>query len=405
MSDQIEQPVYLGVPITGHTLTKEEEADPYTSKIGGKPAWLRPVKPIATNGDRKDSDGDVSEFACPKCKSCSQTRLLSQLHCPLTVFDRILYVFMCLKCSHKTDESYVFCLRSQQYNPDYEEAVSAGGGEEEVRDKGPMFAVDDDDGWGDETEEPVPAAAAPSPPVVEAPVAVPKYEVYNTATREDQRDSNMAVTTTALPGLALDTFEEPKDESTKRKQKKHHSMIVDDVPSTIEEAEALIQRNMGGAGDEGDVVEGNDNTDDATEEGTVDEKQMDDFVKRMGRCPSQCVRWSPDGVPLTTTVSKQPPRASDIPHCEECGAPRRFEFQLMPPTLYFFDKLAPQQKHQSLPKMAGDANPKQVQELMNKLSQKDDPHFSTVSVFTCSESCYFRRMTAAVEYVHVEPEQ
>ena len=400
-----EQPVYIGVPITSHLLSKEEDGDPYTSKLGGKPAWLRPVKPISTPEDRRSMDDSQSEFACPKCRSCSQTKLVSQLHCPLAVFDRILYVFMCMRCSHSLDESFLFCLRSQLYNPDYEAEQPAGVEAETPQDKGPMFAVEEDDGWGEEPTSQMPAQPTPSP-VAEAPTRPsPIFEVYPTATREDQRDSNVSVTTTALPSLALDTFEEPNDEAHKRKQRKHMS-LVDAVPTTLEEAEALIEKNLaavgGGTGD-GEVVEGNDNADDATGDGTADERQMDEFVKRMGRYPSQCVRWSPGGVPLSITASKQAPKPSEVPHCEQCGAPRRFEFQLMPPTLYFLEKFGP--NLQTLPKLAPDANPKQVQDLMNKLSSREDPHFSTVTVYTCSENCYLRKQTASVEFLHVEPEQ
>ena len=60
-----------------------------------------------------------------------------------------------------------------------------------------------------------------------------------------------------------------------------------------------------------------------------------EFQERVAKAPSQCIRYCfEDGVePLLP--NKQHPNLQDIPDCERCGAPRRFEFQVLPQLLHF----------------------------------------------------------------------
>lgn len=55
------------------------------------------------------------------------------------------------------------------------------------------------------------------------------------------------------------------------------------------------------------------------------------FQARVGKEPSQCLRYCFDAAakPLWPS-SKNIPGPADIPSCERCGAPRQFEFQVMP---------------------------------------------------------------------------
>ncbi|KAL4421136.1 hypothetical protein ABPG77_001531 [Micractinium sp. CCAP 211/92] len=85
------------------------------------------------------------------------------------------------------------------------------------------------------------------------------------------------------------------------------------------------------------------------------------FQARVGKEPSQCLRYCFDAAakPLWPS-SKNIPGPADIPICERCGAPRQFEFQVMPQMIV----------HLGVP--------------------ADDPaapDWGTIAVYSCSASC------------------
>ncbi|XP_055504776.1 programmed cell death protein 2-like [Leucoraja erinacea] len=84
------------------------------------------------------------------------------------------------------------------------------------------------------------------------------------------------------------------------------------------------------------------------------------FLKRISSCPEQVLRYSWSGRPLL--LSPLPACAgAAAPVCEICGAPRVFEFQLMPALVSLLQSV--------------DATEASVE-------------FGTVLVFTCEESCW-----------------
>ena len=59
------------------------------------------------------------------------------------------------------------------------------------------------------------------------------------------------------------------------------------------------------------------------------------FAKRLRRAPQQCARRDPDGEPLWPN-----PKGPEPAVCEACGAPRRFELQLMAPLVATLEEAA-----------------------------------------------------------------
>ncbi|CAG8447031.1 4286_t:CDS:2 [Funneliformis caledonium] len=90
-------------------ISSQEDHDPYTTKIGGKPTWLRKTHPLSH---------DVII-----CKNCDKDMfLLFQGYVPLegSVYDRVIYVFGCnqQKCMKKSGSFRAF--RAHRKDEDYE---------------------------------------------------------------------------------------------------------------------------------------------------------------------------------------------------------------------------------------------------------------------------------------------
>ena len=60
-----------------------------------------------------------------------------------------------------------------------------------------------------------------------------------------------------------------------------------------------------------------------------------EFQERIAKAPSQCIRYCFDEGVEPLLPNKQYLNLQDIPNCERCGAPRRFEFQVLPQLLHF----------------------------------------------------------------------
>ena len=86
-----------------------------------------------------------------------------------------------------------------------------------------------------------------------------------------------------------------------------------------------------------------------------------DFSARVSRAPSQCVRYTfaPHASPLWAGRQGRP-GPSDVPACERCGGPRRFEFQTMP---------------QAITYLGVDS------------ADMDAPDWASLAVYTCTASC------------------
>ncbi|GBG28088.1 Programmed cell death protein 2 [Hondaea fermentalgiana] len=125
----------------------------------------------------------------------------------------------------------------------------------------------------------------------------------------------------------------------------------DDVYGRLGEDDAkLTQRNLAG------IVAGKDET--LRKKMQSYDKTFEAFQERVGRDPTQCIRYCRWPAPQTRKAPlwlSARDQCADVPACEACGAPRRFEFQILPQSLHFLRDL--------------------------------DMDFGTICIYTCTRSC------------------
>lgn len=83
----------------------------------------------------------------------------------------------------------------------------------------------------------------------------------------------------------------------------------------------------------------------------------------------------PFGAPLWLTAANQPSAAGDVPPCQRCGAPRAFEFQVMPQLLNFVNPEADSELRERTAALLGSPD------------AGIDLDFGTIAVYTCTASC------------------
>ncbi|GAB2269731.1 hypothetical protein Dimus_004652 [Dionaea muscipula] len=95
-------------------------------------------------------------------------------------------------------------------------------------------------------------------------------------------------------------------------------------------------------------------------EGNDDKRSWASFEERIAKDPNQILRCSKggNGKPLWPKLTGRPSKA-DIPACQYCGGPLRFEFQIMPQLLYYF----------------------------NVENEADSLDWATIAAYTCAASC------------------
>ncbi|CCW60747.1 unnamed protein product [Phytomonas sp. EM1] len=391
-----EQKIWLGVP-QGKDAT-EDVLDPFTSKVGGHAALFRDVP----NEALKDY------FGCPKCGLVNHVSLLAQLYAPLDCYDRVLYILTCAKCgvlcgpsatglhpslpkgrvpagnkknttppisSKPTSTSFCFALRSQNFNSCYyKEMVERAEQERRAaeeragskrRDCGNMLFQEEAD-W-DDISEPcgadIPIDVTSAPTQMENSELDPQSDTSLLPLMTIKEEPSFALCKsgclaplkgcTFTNGIPLNIFIEPQvkkenfgstEDQLREAQKKYGEGAALDTTSFEEDDESPVERCVR------------------------------KYVERVSRVQTQCVRWSPDGEPLRSSLS-----VINVPLCPLCGAERRFELQLTSPLVYFLT--------------------------MHKGEEKNDTlHFSNVLLYTCRKNCYSEATPYAQEYVVVEEE-
>lgn len=118
---------------------------------------------------------------------------------------------------------------------------------------------------------------------------------------------------------------------------------------------------------------------------------MNKFRKRTRCEPQQCIRYDRDAVdtPLWVSASHQP-TDTDVPACESCGAPRTFEFQIMPQAISFLLGYE-DGKHDDVEEGngAGGDGGERGEGVKRSVKQAalEGLDFGTIAVYTCSKSC------------------
>ncbi|RNE98604.1 pre-rRNA-processing protein TSR4 [Trypanosoma rangeli] len=334
--------VWLGTPVTS---AGKDLCSVYTSRIGGTATLFREAT-------------DNTVFRCPKCCGMHAVSLLAQVYAPLEVYDRVLYVLTCSSCS-TAQNSFCFVLRSQNFNPAYANALKPPE-QQGCKEDGALFEVNADwgdgvdEGWG--TEDEADAGAGSSTSKNQNSTAGMAAEAITEDTHSTEEPAALAppgsrpsIKGVGFPCFVLDVFEEPPKLAAKS--------------STFKNELQETQKKYGDNVVEMTIIEDDDEP--------LPEKCLRKYVERIGRAPSQCVRWAPGQEPLRSSVV-----TVAAPRCPYCNKERRYELQLTSPIIYFLTNTKGPRRH-SL-------------------------HFGNVLVFTCSGNC--NTEAYASEYCVVEDE-
>eukprot|EP00755_Sulcionema_specki_P008125 Sspe_Gene.40075::Locus_19317_Transcript_1_1_Confidence_1.000_Length_1147::g.40075::m.40075/K14801/TSR4; pre-rRNA-processing protein TSR4 len=332
--------VTLGVACPEWAPTPEETT-PYLSKIGGEPLWLHPIS------------GRV-----PKCRLCRRKLfLVAQLCVPVDGIDRILYILACNASPCQLHRGAWLVLRSTVPPVTEEKKDDAGP-------SGSTFAVDDD--WGDDEGDTdgfggggFGAMASESDEKKGEGAGV--AEVRNQVWEEDGCTGEGGG---VFPMTPLDIFYEPED----------CAPGTSAPPSAVAAAEPTTSGEKEGFADEG-----------YEKTGSTAQRAFLKFTKRIARVPRQVVRWSHKGTPLSIAGEKFPPP----PPCENCGAPRVFEAQLLSTALAFLNP----HDFPGAEIPPPNATPLSVGGLS----------FGVATIFSCSASCYPGE-DYVEEYIRVDDE-
>ena len=359
-------------------------------KIGGKPSWLNPrdvpAGPLRCRActKRNEAKGNVDGIGADdsnnKAKEATTMRFLCQTYCPAdeestpsnaAAFHRTLYVFACpsTECSTNPTSESVLILRGQlpQDNDFYPRST---------KDR-----EDDFDNWT-QNESEVHGVNLCAVCGCKAGGRCPKQNLwfcgkdhqkeYNKHAKDGDEKRDLSH---SLPSVYAESELVVEDEPTSKKttadEEERLRQEMDKVAmfSTSDEGKkkSKIVEEMD---DDGVEDDGNDEEEDldknleqtdlndmtgAAGTGTSDAATLE-FYSRIGRgdgdVKEQCLRYcrwketnvgaddddddeeAKEGGPLWVSSSNVPSE-NDIPPCEHCGAPRKFELQIMPQMLNY----------------------------------------------------------------------
>lgn len=270
-----EEDVELGLP--DGPLLNDEQIDPFVTKIGGKPTWLRPTP--ATE----------QQLTCTAC--AAQLYLLLQMDCPLngraSDVDRVIYVF---GCNSRT------CTESGQAGV-VRVVVQCLEKAEVKRPKASLSAPKAL--WDD-----LLASSA-----LESSLS--HLDLEETAPAPTQTTGHFSSDyPCGFPATALHIVDEliaihskPRNKSTPDLER---MMAEADVNGDTWQGEVYEKMSVAGY-----------------------DKTFKNFHNQVSHYPRQCVRYCPKGRPLLFSSDPIP----EIPPCPVCFKPRRFDLQLMPAVL------------------------------------------------------------------------
>ena len=306
----------------------------FLSKMGGRPAWLDPAQlPVESTELRCKPTGEPLRF-------------LLQLYAPTEddeprAFHRALYLFISPKGARLAEPGAVRAFRCQ------------------LPRRNAFYPYEPPE--ADERPTPLSTAAA-------------RLATRRCPTHADGGEAESASAGACFPEHELVVEPEP-DESETAAANPDVNRVLEQYEAKLREVKEKEKEKLdkerekerakeGGAEAKESVEGGGEEENDLSAFAGTRNPEVEDFGKfslRVSRAPDQCVRYTfaHDASPLWASRKRQP-AASDIPACERCGAPRRFEFQVMPQAIAYLD--------------VDSAN-------------DNAPDWATIAVYTCSKSC------------------
>jgi len=281
----------------------ETQSRQFPSKIGGKPAWL-----------------DLAKLPSPKemqCLNCSSPlSFLLQVYSPDnnsdTAFHRSLFVFICTtsSCWEQGKESPVVVLRSQlgrsnQYYP-WDPPEERDGWREDIKAEayGKLCAV-----CGCRADKS--CAQCKKVHYCSGKCQRAHWKAGHKLNCKSGGNTELpGVSSLLLPEGLIESEPEPKNN------------VTDDIGQNVDQYRDII---------EGGGVTATPKELEEVEAGQEEDVACEKFRLRVARAGDQVIRYERGGSPLLCTSS---PALGPPPPCELCGAPRIFEFQVMPQLLF-----------------------------------------------------------------------
>ncbi|XP_063844164.1 programmed cell death protein 2-like [Scylla paramamosain] len=331
----------------------------FPSKVGGWPAWLA-LKGLPT----------PEELACRHCKR--PLIFLCQVYAPFhekyeTCFHRTMFVFVCRdpNCCRDNDASSIRVFRSQLarkndfYSDEPAKEVEAGAESPGAGDFNHLCRVCG--ALGPKTCGSCHVARYCS----KDHQALDWKGGHKAECKHPESVSKRCSNSTAK--LLFPEYEielEPEEQEAAREK------TEDEV---MKEYEELLRSGQVTHQDDDDSDTENDLVNMATKE---TDKQFQKFRTRIKEYPDQILRYDREGEPLWVSSSN---KVTQVPDCLGCGAPRHFEFQVMPQLL--------------------------VHLKVDSAGQSID--WGTVLVYSCSQSCqqdrpYIEEVVFKQDYAPIE---
>lgn len=378
-ADAHDEPVHLGFgnPVDVDELYRLRSQFLPLGKIGGKPSWLNP-KHLPKTTDLQ-------------CKVCEKPMCFLMQVCanggesdPPHAFHRTLFLFVCRNpaCSRQNDSSNLKAFRCQlprandfysfdgPMDPDFGDVPDARA----LTDGPPLCQICGCAAAKKCGKCQVARYCSQAHQVIDWPTH--KLECAQAATdgsiNEEPKNPRNAfvfkefeveIGQEYVPGNLFEGISDDEDDDEEGDDGNEQDETEEEKEARLKEFEKFVKENKG---KNADMTK--DDLDAATAEQPKD-VDFDKFNRLVTLNPDQIVRYKRHGLPLRATSRSELPEV--VEPCELCGAPRRFEMQLMPHLLSLID--------------------------VDAIGQSID--WASVYVYTCSASCQIPDDGYAQEFV------
>ena len=331
-------------------------AEHFPSKVGGAPVWLLPERlPPA------------EMLTCGQCGR--RLRFLLQLYCPRPEVDQAYHRSLSIFCCGGACLQHANAWRALRCNL----PVTV-----------PYYTENADGSWTASGRE---GLAALEQQYQQQPAAPSLPELLISVDLEGDWRGLVAYSDEeerAKAGRLLAAYEAAegavtmKDGSLLQQQGGSSSSATEALEKSTRPLSAREERASAADSDVDDEIMADDMDDDSLAEGWFA------FQRRVGAHPEQALRYnrSANGQPLWASLRGRPP-AGCPPKCENCGAPRTFEFQLMPQLVSSLEEAMAE----AMVEAEGAAAVAAAAFDPRQLTDADSLDWGVLAVYTCSASC------------------
>ncbi|XP_061578214.1 programmed cell death protein 2-like isoform X2 [Cololabis saira] len=355
MSSRGQDAALLGV-CDGELDSGRHRTSYLTNKVGGEPDWPdwpRPESPC-----------------CGRCGGAAA--LLLQVYCPLAAsrYHRTLHVFACPSSACSGRPEAWTALRCQGLEAPG--APGGPGGPSPPRQEATDWCDSAED-WGEEEEEEEPGRTGGGEEIQVQDGTEEKAPVCETDVSRQLQDLSLT------PLKDVPTFRPFFISVAEESDFCGEDKVLDHAQQLLKDYERREGRVAGGLEEEEEGGGGGEKYEKS--KARHGDAVFSRFMKTVSLCPQQILRYCRGGSPVFVT---KPPSSMEqvVPRCSRCGGSRTFELQLMPALVGLLQR--------------------------TDGSAQAELEFSTVLVYTCTDSCWTEGAHTPLEefcFVQADPDQ